>query len=406
MEDEAQPTAEPLQRRCQGSGREWEDECPRPGIRRCAACKKVYYCSKECQVGHWNFHIFDCKPHDKISSAHFLWRACLRDLIPTEPHALEDFGFNRVQSTNVVMLFGLYRGLLVFAQPAPIPRDLDTWRKEGTLVEHIKDVFERIPEHARGDYYRWFLQNQWVLDGSPRPPGHTAEALASSLDASLWAFLGPVRKAESANWTRDQNACANHYRLLLSQYRPPPHMPTEFIHFGYCTAAQGYEEHELTGLYRTLIRRCTFEEFCDAYKSSALVSLMKAKGVYSVAPTRHFEHVMSTSPRSNESVWNLKVYLEGGYDEPVPSICVDYGLANCRTEEELRELGGFYKKIFDSHDFDPMELHAHCIQGRLLEYAERFHKLKKDEKKKFKRLLKNPYPLPESAASVQLQSLE
>lgn len=36
---------------------------------RCSQCKKVYYCSRECQIEDWKFHKKVCKPLEKIESA-------------------------------------------------------------------------------------------------------------------------------------------------------------------------------------------------------------------------------------------------------------------------------------------------------------------------------------------------
>jgi hypothetical protein len=38
--------------------------CLKKGIlKRCSKCKKVFYCSKECQKKDWNFHKTICKKH-------------------------------------------------------------------------------------------------------------------------------------------------------------------------------------------------------------------------------------------------------------------------------------------------------------------------------------------------------
>lgn len=70
---------------------------------------------------------------------------------------------------------------------------------------------------------------------------------------------------------------------------------------------------------------------------------------------------------------------------------MDYGFSNCKTEEENVELKDVYRTFFDLRDADPIKLHEAAIEGRLFEYVGGLVKLKK----KFRRLMKNPYPLPE-----------
>lgn len=41
---------------------------------------------------------------------------------------------------------------------------MDGWRQEGTLVEHIIEEFQAIPEKSRGGYFPWFLKNMHLLD--------------------------------------------------------------------------------------------------------------------------------------------------------------------------------------------------------------------------------------------------
>ena len=98
----------------------------------------------------------------------------------------------------------------------------------------------------------------------------------------------------------------------------------------------------------------------------------------------------------NESVWDLKQFLYGeDMVRMVPSVVVDYGFMHCRAPGEREELLAAYKAAFESKGFDAMELHAHCIAGKLYEYVAKFQKFSKEEKRKFTRLMKNPYPLPE-----------
>ena len=36
------------------------NKCGNPGTLRCSKCKKVYYCSKECQKSDWKTHKLSC----------------------------------------------------------------------------------------------------------------------------------------------------------------------------------------------------------------------------------------------------------------------------------------------------------------------------------------------------------
>ena len=68
----------------------------------------------------------------------------------------------------------------------------------------------------------------------------------------------------------------------------------------------------------------------------------------------------------------------------------DYGFYNCNGDAERDELKYVYKQFFAHHDADPIGLHDACIGGGLFSYVNKFVKLKK----KFNRLMQNPYPLP------------
>jgi radical SAM protein with 4Fe4S-binding SPASM domain len=37
-------------------------------LRQCSACKKVYYCSAECQKAHWKVHKADCKKEQALQT--------------------------------------------------------------------------------------------------------------------------------------------------------------------------------------------------------------------------------------------------------------------------------------------------------------------------------------------------
>lgn len=383
--------------------------CEEMGTRRCASCKNAWYCSTMCQKRDWKYHIFDCNTKGQIRTAHHLLRACRQDLAPTDQQTLADYGFDKAHDAEgKMMLLGLYQGLYNIHEHALEPRELDGWLKEGSLVKHIKEAFETLSENNRGGYYPWFLKNQWILDDSPEPDTHTAQGIAERMKNKLWDFLGQERKAHSSTWPRERKVCASLYRLLLSEFHPPPSTPKEYITFGFCVARDMYIEMSIARLYKALIRRCSFEEFCDAYESSSLIAFMESKGITDRRSLpRHFEHIMQ-SRVSHESVWDLKQFIYGGeMVELIPSVTCDYGFMQCRSPEDLTALTTVYKVAFDHKDFDEMELHSHCIQGKTLEYVSRFQRLTKKDKKRFGHLMKNPYPLdfPEETSGFATLSL-
>jgi len=81
-------------------------------LKRCAGCRKVYYCSIACQKYDWVCHIFDCKPRRPINTADYLALAVQQNLLPEHPQTCEDYGFNRaLTAEEKTMLFGLYIGM-------------------------------------------------------------------------------------------------------------------------------------------------------------------------------------------------------------------------------------------------------------------------------------------------------
>jgi hypothetical protein len=102
----------------------------------------------------------------------------------------------------------------------------------------------------------------------------------------------------------------------------------------------------------------------------------------------HLDDVLGGAP-GNKSVWDLKQYVITEDRPWIPSIGADYGFFNCRGEEEVLELKEVYRLLFSHHDVDPIKLHEAAIGGKLFQYVGQFGKLKK----KFNRIMKNPYPL-------------
>jgi hypothetical protein len=266
---------------------------------------------------------------------------------------------------------------------------------KGTLAEEIKSAFEELPQSSRGGYYPWFLQNQWVINPELAPP---TDAIHETL-LRAWRYAGgsPSSTREQidvakASWSQHKQECFFFCTLLLSSWHPSPDQAA-WLKFGFCVCRNEYSETPLAHLYRRLIAQSSFDEIYTAYESSELIALFDRKGFkHDREQIHHLADVLAGSPHMNKSVWDLKrhIVLEDGC--MIPSIAVDYGFANCEGEGEMLELKEVYKQFFDHYDSDPIKLHEAVNEGRLFGYVGGFVKMKK----KFKRLMKNPYPLRQS----------
>jgi hypothetical protein len=278
------------------------------------------------------------------------------------------------------------------------PQKLHKWRLRGILVDEIKAVYEEIPVAARGGYYAWFLENTWILDASLRPP-ITATSHVDMIRAQAWQFIhgpGNVTSAsirlQVATWPAGRAECFQLYTIILDNGRPPPGMPI-WVNFGFCACNSEFAEGPLWKLYRDLMDNCTFDEFCSAYETCALVFLLDGKGGGDWRQQfPDLEDVLQRSPRGHKSVWWLKDYVLAEDAALHRSVSVDYGFMNCKTDDEVEQLKQVYRKILGEYGAaKPLLLHEAAITGQLYAYIGGLMKL--EGKKKFKRLLKNIYPL-------------
>jgi len=366
--------------------------CGDPATHRCSGCKvaRAWYCSQKCQRELWPVHIFECNPRQPINTAYYLARACRRDRLPDDPQTCEDYGFTKAFTVeNRCKLLGLYIGLTIYQDVSP--STLHKWRIKGKLVEGIKEVYEKVPAASRGKYYPWFLENQYILDPSKiAPTDHVHETFMRA-----WRYAGglPTSSLEEmmetvGTWPEKKQACFQLCLCLLSGWHPSPDQLL-WVQFGFCVSPDEWHETSVSQIYQALIARCTFNEFYTAYQSSALIPLFHAKGLGSeLRSIPHIEDVLECC-LGHKSVWDLKQYVVVDAAELIPSVAVDYGFVNCKTEEEIDGLKKVYKTFFGLPDADPIELHEAAIKGRLFEYVGALVKLKK----RFYRLMKNPYPL-------------
>src|ERR1700733_11186799 len=81
------------------------------------------------------------------------------------------------------------------------------------------------------------------------------------------------------------------------------------------------------------------------------------------------EDSQSRCPQRVASNFQIRLAFETNHcrrdGEFVPSVFVDYGFVNCRTEEERLELREMYRRIFDHYQADPVQLHEAAMSGRL-----------------------------------------
>jgi hypothetical protein len=268
------------------------------------------------------------------------------------------------------------------------------------LVDEIKVAFYKLPEHARGDYFPWFLQNERTIALAGQPLSEeTLHDRGDDMFVHAWRFTGGSEgdsvaeiKAAIARKPDEEQICHYMYALLLSKWRPSPDLDL-WIDFGFASCRSQEEELELGARYQELITVCTFKEFCDAYRTGCLLDLFHSKGLQ-INDSAHLRDLLHRRPTSwNKTVWDLKqVTLQEDFKMP-PSVIVDYGFMSCRNDSERRELQRAYKAFFDSHDGDPLALHEAAIKGNIHGYVSQVVQGLRGPK--FQRLMKNPYPLPE-----------
>lgn len=291
-------------------------------------------------------------------------------------------------------LLGLYIGLIERLEVSP--RKIHRWQVNGTLIKEIKAAFNQLPEGSRGGYYPWFLKNQWVLDGTLSAPGNPVDEMMMR----AWQYVrGPTLDtreditADMSTWPENKQACHLLCNLLLSDMHPAPNQDI-WIYFGFCACRDEYEEGCLAALYKQLMAQCLFDELYAAYDSSTLIRLFDSRGFQMEREKiPHLEDVLTGSPQTFKSVWNLKQIVTLKDAAMILSVAVDYGFTNCENATQVLKLTELYRRFFNHHLADPIKLHDAAIGGKLFEYVGSLVTLNKKDKKTMQRLMKNPYPL-------------
>ncbi|KAG2112458.1 hypothetical protein BD769DRAFT_1364456 [Suillus cothurnatus] len=342
-------------------------------------------------------HIFTWKSHRSITTADHLALAVRNDLFPQDPQTCKDYGFERALTVeNRSMLLGLYIGLMHPGRMGIPPQTINDWRVRGVLVEEIKVAYYKIPAESRGGYFPWFLQNQHILDPSAAADSQSNEK-GDAMVLHAWRFTGGSEtdlpadiRARITSMPQDRQLCHLFYMMLLSKQHPAP-FDDLWISFGFCSCACKEEERYLGERYQVLIKKCTFDEFYNAFRSARILDLFHKNGIE--VDIRYLADALQNY-RMRKSVWVLKQFVIQTNTHPEArmenSIACDYGFMNCRNDAEIQALKKIYRSFFERHNANPLALHDAAIRGNIFGYLGSLMKLNK----KNKRLMKNPYPLP------------
>jgi hypothetical protein len=376
----------------------------------------------------------NCSGGRPLTTADYLYQDCVQDLLPADDQVCEDFWFNRLPKfAEKTKLFGLYKGLWYINEfHGTIPSEtLHQWQAEGSLVEHIIESFNTLPERSRGGYFPWFLKNRHIFEGPGNPEEFFEREVASYFEAGQ-AVLDPEDRGIPIAHLQPQAKmeAIQVFMMGLHQTHPGPEMEL-FSCFGFCTCRGRHEEQLLGGLYGRLImggdalgadhlhavdgtttggsgwvrpgmlqhgttkqEKCSFTEFWKAYESSKLIDLIDSKGLreYRLSlDLKHLEHYLRL-PRKDphESVWMLSRFIanEESHRAPAP-VLVDYGFIHCKSFFDTMDLKEVYKNLLFAAD--ALDLHRACVTGKILEFATKHIKVEE----RFKSLMRNPYPLPD-----------
>ncbi|KAL9632470.1 MAG: hypothetical protein Q9164_005300 [Protoblastenia rupestris] len=332
-------------------------------------------------------HTISCPSTKRpIDSTDYLCLAVLEDELPDDPKTCDDFGFSCFwDSRDRTQLFGLYVGLLKYIE---VPsRTIAKWLEEGTLNENIVRKYDAVPERSRGSYYPWFLEHRHIIE-----KGVDEKDLLTRFVKKIEPYLDPGDKMiDLGNCQPEQKRQGYSVFICGLNHSHPPITHEEWYLLGFCTTVDDYSEGQLGALYIELVHRCRFTEFWQAYAQGKLIALMDRKGFGEVRqPFRHLENFLSTFPDGfKHSVWHLVWFCRGEEMEAPRYLVVDYGFLNCKTALDRMQLKDTYKKLLQKCDL--LELHRACVEGKIYQFASKYMKLEK----RFQRLMKNYYPLPE-----------
>ncbi len=174
----------------------------------------------------------------------------------------------------------------------------------------------------------------------------------------------------------------------------------EWIVLGFCTCGDLREETALGGMYRDLLKRCTFEELWTAIHKSTITALIDSKGMKDRRHKFPRLELLLPNTRKIASVWYLKQFTMTDDTDPIEGVAVDYGFVHCSDARDRSELKTAYGKAFATIGCtaDAVKLHEACLTNKIYEYLSTITQLDG----RLAKLMQSPYPLHQAASHAAL----
>ncbi|KZT36321.1 hypothetical protein SISSUDRAFT_1130423 [Sistotremastrum suecicum HHB10207 ss-3] len=362
--------------------------CETPTRKTCTGCARIAYCSPECQTKGWLSHRLACdRPGREITTADRL--ACVVTKVSDgelmmDTQTMFDYGIDRVAGErDVFSLLRIYTELL--QELGVKPSSLHTWRIEGRLYREMLATYRAAGNRASKVNFAWLCRHEHVFDPN-YDPSHFYDVQEDEWHMRGWRAIGgsasfrwsDVREIV-ASWPEYKQICLNFYNTVLAVGGPAIQAFGPWLQFGFC-AFEDTASEPVQDLYACLIVLCTFDEFCEAYRTSALIPLMDRKGLkemrLSMPQAHEFEVVLSESPNNISTIWWLKSYALLTKSNLHLTVLIPYGFGNCRDRAEFRQLMQFYNRHFREGKVPPFELQKAAENDRIYDYISKHPSVK------------------------------
>ena len=218
--------------------------CYLPTTNRCPHCRK-HYCNRSCASKALH-HLFKCGGRE-LTTADYLLRAVLDDEIPDDPQTVDDYMFSRCRTwSEKSHLFGLYGGMLKCNISS---KQLDDWKRSGTLVSEIVSYYMAIPEGCRGGYFSWFQKHKSFLEGSyaEDPDDSQGETLFLTAISKAMVFLQPEDQKRFLRLEPIEKQHAFLFFAIAHENMHPTPTDDRWYNFGFCACRDEREERRLGG---------------------------------------------------------------------------------------------------------------------------------------------------------------